>query len=282
MPIVSACASTRDSDVCPIPRWGELATRVNDDDVLRVGEHRQVGDRVLDLGALVELRAADDLVADLARARACPRAPATARWSGRRPRSRARETPSSTSRSISPTTNRASACSSSSSRTLIGSPSPRSVHSVLPIRPRLWRDHRVGGARGSSASSGSSARAGRPSASGKSSWKSRMLRDVGAAEAVDRVVGDEPVGDEVVRALDVEVVDGPVELDALDRLDDVVAAVLGEHHHARADRGRADERQRVRSCPATGAPEPCRRSARSRRRARAMRSAKRASRRRSP
>ena len=36
------------------------------DAVLRVGEQRQVGDRVLDLRALVELRAADDLVADLA------------------------------------------------------------------------------------------------------------------------------------------------------------------------------------------------------------------------
>ena len=30
MPIVSAWSSTRDSDVCPIPRLGELATRVND------------------------------------------------------------------------------------------------------------------------------------------------------------------------------------------------------------------------------------------------------------
>jgi hypothetical protein len=36
------------------------------DDVLRVAEDRQVGDRVLDLRPLVELRAADDLVADLA------------------------------------------------------------------------------------------------------------------------------------------------------------------------------------------------------------------------
>ena len=30
MPIVSAWLSTRDSDVCPIPRRGELATRVNE------------------------------------------------------------------------------------------------------------------------------------------------------------------------------------------------------------------------------------------------------------
>ena len=29
IPIVSACASTRESDVCPIPRFGALAIRVN-------------------------------------------------------------------------------------------------------------------------------------------------------------------------------------------------------------------------------------------------------------
>ena len=29
MPIVSACASTRESDVWPMPRFGELAIRVN-------------------------------------------------------------------------------------------------------------------------------------------------------------------------------------------------------------------------------------------------------------
>ena len=51
--------------------------------------------------------------------------------------SSARETPSSTSRSISATTKRASACSSASSRTLIVSPSPISVHSDLTLRPRL-------------------------------------------------------------------------------------------------------------------------------------------------
>ena len=72
-----------------------------------------------------------------------------------------------------------------------------------------------------------------------------MLRDVGSAEAVDRVVGHEPGRDEVVRALDVEVVHRPLEFDALDRLDDVVAPVLGEHRHARADRCRRHERQRV-------------------------------------
>ena len=57
--------STREIEVEPIPRRGELTIRVNAPDVLRVDEHRQVGDRVLDLGALVELRAADHLVGDL-------------------------------------------------------------------------------------------------------------------------------------------------------------------------------------------------------------------------
>ncbi len=42
------------------------------------------------------------------------------------------------------------------------------------------------------------------------------VADVGAAERVDRVVGDDAVRDEVVRPLDVEVVDRAVELDALD------------------------------------------------------------------
>jgi chemotaxis signal transduction protein len=60
------------------------------------------------------------------------------------------------------------------------------------------------------------------------------VADVGAAEAVDRVVGDEPFGDEVVRVLDVEVVHRRVERNPLDALDDVVAAVLGEHRHPRA------------------------------------------------
>jgi hypothetical protein len=57
---------TRDSEVCPIPRLGELAHAREGDDFQRVAEDRQVRDRVLDLRPLVELRAADDLVADLA------------------------------------------------------------------------------------------------------------------------------------------------------------------------------------------------------------------------
>ena len=58
------------------------------------------------------------------------------------------------------------------------------------------------------------------------------VADVGAPEPVDRVVRDDPVRDEVVGALDVQVVHGLPELNALDRLDDVIAAVLVEHHHA--------------------------------------------------
>ena len=81
-----------------------------------------------------------------------------------------------------------------------------------------------------------------------------MLRDVGAAEAVDRVVGDEPVGDEVVRVLDIEVVDRAIERDALDRLDDVVAAIFCEHHHAGPYRRRGHEGQRVASRQASARP----------------------------
>ena len=62
------------------------------------------------------------------------------------------------------------------------------------------------------------------------------VADVRAAPAVDRVVGDDAVGDEVVGALDVDVVDRLVELDEADGLDSVVAAVLGEHRHAGLDR----------------------------------------------
>ncbi len=76
------------------------------------------------------------------------------------------------------------------------------------------------------------------------------VADVGVAEAVDRVVGDDPVGDEVVGSLDVDVVDGPVEFDPLNRRNRVVAAVFGEHRHPRPDRGGGQERQRVAGDPA--------------------------------
>ena len=59
-----------------------------------------------------------------------------------------------------------------------------------------------------------------------------MLRTSAPRKRVDGVVGDDALGDEVVRPLDVEVVDRAVELDALDALDDVERAVLVDHDHA--------------------------------------------------
>ena len=57
--------------------------------------------------------------------------------------------------------------------------------------------------------------------------------DVSSSKAVDGVVGDEPVGDEVVRPLDVEVEYSSRNVHALDSLDDVIAAFIVEHDHAR-------------------------------------------------
>ena len=64
-PIVFACERIRAWVCWPIPRRGELTTRREGDLVGGVGEQLQVGDRVLDLGPLVELRPADHLVGDL-------------------------------------------------------------------------------------------------------------------------------------------------------------------------------------------------------------------------
>ena len=64
-PIVSAWLRTRLSEVCPSPRFGEFADARERPRVLRVGEEGQVRDGVPDLRPLIELRAADDLVADL-------------------------------------------------------------------------------------------------------------------------------------------------------------------------------------------------------------------------
>ncbi len=48
--------------------------------VARIAQHAQVGDQVLDLGALVEAHAADQRVGHLARAAAPPRASGSGRW----------------------------------------------------------------------------------------------------------------------------------------------------------------------------------------------------------
>jgi hypothetical protein len=227
----------------PDPALGRVGHAREGDDVLWVLQHGQVGDRVLDLGALVELRPADDLVADLA------------------PHERVLEHPRLR---VGPVEDRELRARDA----LVDQPldlahhEPRLGVLVLELAhldrvaltqigpqrlahpPAVVRDDRVGDA------------------------EDRLRRavvlleahdlgvrvvvaeiedvgDVRAAEAVDRVVGHEPGRDEVVGALDVEVVDGPVELDALHRLDDVVAAVFGEHRHPRADRGGGHERQRA-------------------------------------
>ena len=65
-PMVSAWREHARQRRLPDAALGRVRHAREGDDVLRVGEDGQVGDRVLDLGALVELRAADDLVADLA------------------------------------------------------------------------------------------------------------------------------------------------------------------------------------------------------------------------
>jgi hypothetical protein len=71
------------------------------------------------------------------------------------------------------------------------------------------------------------------------------VADVCAPEGVDRVVRHEPIRDEVVRALDVEVVDRHVEVDALDALDEVQRAELVHHDHPRPHGRRRHERKRV-------------------------------------
>ena len=66
IPIVCGVADDAPQRRLPDPAPRRVDDPRERDDVLRVAEHRQVGDRVLDLGALVELRAADDLVGDVA------------------------------------------------------------------------------------------------------------------------------------------------------------------------------------------------------------------------
>ena len=63
-PSVLAWPTMRACEVLPMPRRGEFTTPLEADHVLRVHQQREVGQRVLDLGPLVEARAADDLVAD--------------------------------------------------------------------------------------------------------------------------------------------------------------------------------------------------------------------------
>ena len=64
-PIVSACESTRESERLAEAALGRVGHARERAGVLRVGEERQVRHGVPDLRPLIELRPADDLVADL-------------------------------------------------------------------------------------------------------------------------------------------------------------------------------------------------------------------------
>ncbi len=67
---------------------------------------------------------------------------------------------------------------------------------------------------------------------------------VGAAPAIDRVMGDDPIRDEIVRSLDVQVVDRRIEGNRLNPLDDIVSTFGIKHDHPGAHRRRRQERQR--------------------------------------
>ncbi|MFL5948566.1 MAG: hypothetical protein ACJ743_08905 [Gaiellaceae bacterium] len=56
---------------------------------------------------------------------------------------------------------------------------------------------------------------------------------------------DKAVRHEVVRAIDIEVMDGPIERHTLNALHDVEGARFVHHHHAGTNRGRGHERQEV-------------------------------------
>ena len=155
------------------------------DRVVRVVDHLQVRDRVLDLGALVEARAADHLVGDaLADEHVLEHAALRVRAvedGDLAPREALLD-----ERAISAATNRASACSSSTSITRTGSPSPSSDQSCFSLRSRLWLITPFAASR-MCASSGSSARA-RSVRAGEVALELEDVADVGAAEAVDRLV----------------------------------------------------------------------------------------------
>ena len=243
MPIVSACVEHARQRRLPDPAPGRVGHAREGDDVLRVGEDGQVGDRVLDLRALVELRAADDLVADLAAHERVLEHPRLRVGPVEDRDLRARDALVDEPLDLPHHEPRLGVLVlelAHLDRIALAEIGPQR----LPHPPAVVRDDRVGDAED---------RLRRavvllePHDLGVRVVVLEIedVRDVGASEAVDRVVGHEPGGDEVVRALDVEVVDGAIELDPLDRLDDVVAPVLGEHRHARADRRRRHERQRV-------------------------------------
>ena len=117
---------------------GDVDDPLEGEVVGRLGDDAQIGERVADLGALVEAEAADDPVGQADRDEAVLElaglelgadqdrdlvdAAAAARWR----------------LSISSPTRRASSGPSQTPITWTFSPSPASVHSVLPSRPPLW------------------------------------------------------------------------------------------------------------------------------------------------
>ena len=198
-----------------------------------VDHHRQVGDRVLDLGPLVELRAADHLVADLG------------------PHERVLEHPRlgvgpvedgdlrSGHSLVHEALDLARDESSLSVLVLELSDLDRiALPEIRPQRLRLLRpvvpDHGVGRIEDRLRRAIVLLELDHPGV------RERVLEledvpDIGPAKAVDRVMRDDPLGNEVVRVLDVEVTDEAIKHNPFYRLDDVVSAVLVEHDHARTN-----------------------------------------------
>ncbi len=229
---MSAWESTRLSEVCPSPRFGRVRDARERAGVLRVGEERQVGHRVPDLRPLVELRAADDLVADL---RAHEHVL-------QHPRLRVGPVEDGDLLAADALVDHPLDLGGDVARlgVLVAQLPDLDRVALTDLGPQrlrhpppVVRHDPVGG--------------------GEDGLRRAVvlleLDDVGvdevvlkiedvlhvrASKGVDAVVGHEPAGDEVVRVLDIEVVDRPVEWDLRDALDDVVAAVLGEHDHAAA------------------------------------------------
>ena len=168
--------ASRASEVSPTPRRGRFAIRVERDGVVRVVDRLEVGDRVLDLGALVEPRPADHLVVDPL------------------PDEHVLEHAALRVRAVDDRDLAPGSKPSSTSAGDLGGDEPRLGVLVLDLdhphrlalaelRPEplllalaVVRDHRVRGVRGSRSSSGSSARAGSRACPGSRFSNSRMLR----------------------------------------------------------------------------------------------------------
>src|SRR5207248_8291692 len=71
------------------------------------------------------------------------------------------------------------------------------------------------------------------------------VADIGATERIDRVVGHQAVGDEVVCRPDVEVVHRAAELDWPNAHNEIECSRLVDHHHARTYGRCGHERERV-------------------------------------